>query len=316
MGREWPINGTVNVRGNIKMIIATGSQFTGGGALAITDGAAPVVKIMKIAGAMSVVQRSGRTVVLESTSLGLTEIRDEGSGDLFLTDIGWCPLRVTNPAAHVWARHFDAEFADNLTVSAGAVWIFGWKDEGYGISATQTGGILEIIGYYNYVYASTSPVPGPEFVLSGGAFSLASGVQGQKLSKCPQLVRQTYKGVTKELLATANPAGYPTSYDMPMFTAYDPVSAQPVSAGAAANIEDAWFGISAGAGRTAVLHWSRPFGSIAIINSCGRTMRIFQSDGSAAGRMALDISGLPFGSYQVISESAGRQTVKSLTIIQ
>ena len=321
MGREWPINGTVNVRGNIKMIIATGSQFTGGGALAITDGAAPVVKIMKIAGAMSVVQRSGRTVVLESTSLGLTEIRDEGSGDLFLTDIGWCPLRVTNPAAHVWARHFDAEFADNLTVSAGTVWIFGWKDEGYGISATQTGGVLEIIGYYNYVYGSSSTtsadqVPGPQFVLSGGSFSLASGVQGQKLGKCPQLVRQTYKGVTRELLATANPAGYPTSYDMPMFTAYDPVSVLPASAGAAANIEDAWFGISAGAGRTAVLRWSRPFETIAIVNSLGRTVRMVMSDGSAAGRTEIGFSGLPFGSYRVVAESAGRRVAECLTIVR
>jgi len=315
LGREWPISGTVNVRGNIKMIVAAGSQFTGGGTLAITDGTAPVVKIMKIAGAMSVVQKSSRTVVLESTSLYLTEIRDEGSGDLFLTDIAWCPLRVTNPAAHVWAWHFDAENADNLTISAGTAWIFGWKDEGSGISARQTGGILEVIGYYNYIFG-TKPVPGFEFILSGGAFSLACGVQGQKQSSGPQLVQQTSKGVTRELLATANPGGYPTAYDMPMFTAYDAAALQQPPKTGAEPAETAEIGIAGTVGRTALLRWSRPFGSIAIVNSCGRTVRMFQSDGSPAGRMALDISGLPSGTYRAVVTPAGRRSAECLTIMR
>jgi hypothetical protein len=219
-GKDYTINAPVYVRGNIRMIIGVGGglALSGSGSLVIPDAAGSpfVVKIMKIQGAnVPLVQQSGRTVILES--IGNMQIRHEGTGDMFCTDIT-SALTVSNAQAHVWAWHYNDEGVNHKTlISAGTVWLFGWKYEYSGTSATFSGGTTEILGFYNYSGGAV-----PQFIISGAAnVSIASMMKGMYGAGYNIIVQETRNGVTKQLLATNNPAGYPTNFDAPLFTAYD-----------------------------------------------------------------------------------------------
>jgi hypothetical protein len=207
----------------VSRIISTGGTFNGRGAIVVTDGKAPVVRLEKLSmGSMDrpyphVEQKSRRTVVCESILLGT--MRVEGPGDVFLTDV--CHhLLVDHPRAHVWAWHFNAEGThDNLVVRNGTVRIFGWKDEGQGEPGAMSGGRTEVLGFLEY---SAAPDKGNDalFTVTGGAELSVACLSQWNWSKPPTyydvLLRETRGGETRELRQGSHAAlltAYPPSGD-------------------------------------------------------------------------------------------------------
>jgi hypothetical protein len=321
-GRDYNLTGDVVVRGNIKMIISAGAEFAGNGAISIADaaGSPPVVKLMKLMGtttdAVTVIQKSSRTVILESISLnvnGAAGVIHQGSGDLFATDMV-NPLRVTNPLAHAWIWHYDAERGTyQLTVQAGTVWIFGWKDEGSGSSGSMTGGMTEILGFVNYGGDSTVP----QFVINNAAVSVAMGVKAIYGAGYTTIVRETRNGVTKDLLSTANPLGYPTQYDLPLYCAYDATRAEkPIARDAARS--DALRIDAAAPGRGMVtVRWSAPSrapATLSLVNARGQTVWSLTDD-VGMREAVIETSAIPCGSYRLMLRSGVRHTARSLAIL-
>lgn len=167
---------------------------------------------------MSIICRTGRTVILESMTV--TDIALEGAGDLFVSDIV-TPVAVRNANAHLWGWQYNAEAGGstiNLDVSSGTAWIFGWKDEGDGTSVRMTGGTAEVIGFLNYAGCTPAkPDSMAQFSIANAAFSVAGATQ---LNYCNTyyhlLARETHGGQTRELRSENNP----NRYDLPLFTAY------------------------------------------------------------------------------------------------
>jgi len=214
---EFMIDDTVYVRGTIRHMIGTGGSIKGKGALVVIDGVAPVVKLHKLATnltAFPLICRTKRTVICES--ILLSEIRAEGTGDVFVVDVV-CPLTVDNPKAHAWAWQYDAEGSEGsmLIVKAGTVRIFGWKDEGVAISATCTGGMTEILGFLNYS-ACPDKKDTPQFIVQNADFTLAGAHQTNFCNTWYSvLVKETRGDSTRVLLNKENVNGN----NVPLFTA-------------------------------------------------------------------------------------------------
>lgn len=266
-------------------------------------------------GSPAIIQKSNRTAILET--IGLTGsgmgVIDQGTGDLFITDI-INPIRVTNPQAHVWAWHYNAEGGTyQLEVQSGYCWIFGWKDEVSGSSANLTGGLTEILGYNQYGGDSTVP----EFVVSNAAFSIAMGLKCVYGSGYTTLVRETRGGTTKDLLSSANPGGFPTKFDLPMYTGYDATHVQhaPIAVPSASGVLSI---VAMEVGPAALsVRWSAPgpgAASLSLVNSLGRNVRTLTS-GPGVRRAQIDARGLAAGSYRLIVESSGRQVCRSVAVL-
>jgi hypothetical protein len=318
-GRDFTLSGNVYVRGNIKMIIAVGAGLAGSGSLVVTDaaGSPPVVQLMKLTSltgvaSPNIVQQSGRTVVLESILLNQINygIVHQGAGDLFGADI-LCPLQMTNAQAHAWMWHYNAELVNNqLNVSAGKAWIFGWKDEGQGTSVQQTGGAVELIGFYNYAYGDHTNTP--EFLLAGGAFSVACATQCRYSSYYTILVDQTYNGTKKQFLSTANTTGFPTVYDMPLFTAYDQAMAteRRVSGPAMPRVTIA----EQTDRRMMSVAWDvAGVTHISLVNSSGRAV-LEQACAPGTRRVGIDASEFPAGSYRIVLSAGAQRIARNLMI--
>jgi hypothetical protein len=308
--KDCSINTAVYVRGTIRRIITSGGVITGAGSLVVDNGVEPAVILEKLncnLTSFPFIQRSNRIVLMESVLP--SEIRHEGTGDLFLSDV-ICPLIMNNAQAHAWAWGYDAEGGGNqLEVSAGTAWIFGWKDEGTGTSVYQTGGTVEVLGFFNYSNGTAKTMP--EIILTGGNFSLASGVQCRYSNKYNILVRQTYGGTTKELLATANPAGFPTTFDIPQFTAYD--AASTVSCGPRINAPDLTFDRRGTDGPVVLVRWNQASSPLLLVNSLGRTIRAITP---GIRRAEIDVSEIGAGPYFVVVPAGDRRVAKGLSIMR
>jgi len=208
------IDDTVIIRGSIRHVIGTGGVLKGKGALVVADGTAPVVKLQRLATdltPMPLICRTKRTVIAESFLL--SEIRAEGTGDVFVVDVV-CPLTVTNPAAHAWAWQYDAEGSEGsmLIVRAGTVRIFGWKDEGVAISATCTGGRTELLGFLNYS-ACPDKKDTPQFIVDNADFTLAGAHQTNFCNTQYRImVKETHGDSTKTLTPEKNPNKFNISF--------------------------------------------------------------------------------------------------------
>ena len=320
-GRDFNLAGDVYVRGNIRMLVCAGAGFIGAGSLVVTDaaGAPPVVKLWKVtSGTNSIVQQSSRTVVIEA-SANMKQFLHSGSGDLFITD-ATTGVRMTNPAGHLWAWHFNAESGGGpgpgqLDMTAGTAWIFGWKDEGAGISAKLAGGTAEVLGYFNYGVDTV-----PEIVVSGTASAFfASGVQCRWGGKYNLIIREIRNGVTKVLDTANNSSGFPTHYDFPAYAAYA------AAAGTAQKPSDEMGNGHAIAldarqfGRSMVrVRWTAPAASgatILLVNSRGQTVNA--KIAPAGQRSAnLDAAEVPRGIYRIILQTGCRRVVEPMTIIR
>jgi len=321
-GRDYNITGDVVVRGNISMIISTGAQFTGNGTISIADaaGSPPVVKLMKLncasGSSAHIVDKSSRAVVLESIAMGGSGIGvvHQGGGDLFCADMV-NPMQVTNAQAHVWAWHYNAEGGTyQLDVQAGKVWIFGWKDEGSGSSASLTGGMTEILGFINYGGDATAP----QFVISNASAFIAMGVKCIYGGGYATLVRETRNGVTKNLLASANPGGFPTQFDLPAYSAYDATAVQehPVIAAPDAAALSMMTASSTPYGLS--VRWKAPVmapATLSLVNSLGCPVKVLRCQAGARSA-AIETTDLAGGSYRLVMQSAGKKTVHALAIIR
>jgi hypothetical protein len=320
-GRDYNIAGDVVVRGTVSMILSVGAQLTGNGTISIADaaGSPPVVKMMKLmcaSGAtVRIIDKSSRTVVLESIAMGGSGmgVVHQGSGDLFCTDMV-NPMQVTNAQAHVWAWHYNAEGGTyQLDVQAGKVWIFGWKDEGSGSSASLTGGMTEILGFINYGGDATAP----QFVISNASAFIATGVKCIYGGGYITLVRETRNGVTKNLLASANPGGFPTQFDLPAYSAYDATGAQasPVSA---AHDAAALSMIAAAQTPFGILvQWKAPVmapATLALVNSLGCPVKALRCQPGTQSVM-IGTGDMPGGLYRLLLQSTSKQTARALAIM-
>ncbi len=212
---------TVFVRGNISRIIGTGGSLIGDGKLVVVDDGPPVVKIERM-WLVNFFNRSQRTVVLESV---IGHICHEGSGDMFMSD-GCVLAEVRNPEARLWMWQFNAEGHndDDLVVSGGTVWVFGWKTEAWGTKVVATGGTIEILGFQGY-FGPLDKAMWPLFSIRDTTFSIAGGTQttfGGGLYH--RLVKETRGGVTKELTKDQSPGGY----NLPLYTSWSKDATPPV----------------------------------------------------------------------------------------
>jgi hypothetical protein len=181
--KQYSIRGPVYIRGKISRITTVGSTLTAADSttqLIIADGTAPVVKLDRLCSSFTnlpIVDSTSRTVVLQSLCVG--DFRHKGAGDLFIVDCV-SPLKMTNAAAHTWAWHFDAEGSTGymLDMTAGTARIFGWKDEGMGTSVRMTGGVAELLGFFNRSSCTQpKPVDSAQFIISNAQFSAAAATQ-------------------------------------------------------------------------------------------------------------------------------------------
>jgi hypothetical protein len=221
-GRQYQIDDTIYVRGNIRRIIGTGTTLAGAGAFVIDDqGTAPVVKIEKINFSPFIHLRTSRTVVLqevicENAAQGSVALQVSGPGDLFMESV--IPrMRVSNARAHVWAWHYNAESSystppNGVTVDAGFVWIFGWKTEGTGCKGYFYGGATELLGFEAYADCNNKSSI-PLFTITNADFCVADL---NNFSFCggaySMLARETRSGTTKTL----------SGGDAALYAAYDP----------------------------------------------------------------------------------------------
>ena len=318
--KQFSINDTIYVRGRTKRIVGTSGSISGTGAIVVLDapGAAPVVKFEKI-GSVPIIQRCSRTVVVESFRGRVFAL---GSGDLFVTDITThgdllSMLVCTNPSARVWTWQFDAECgryaADyyGLEVSAGRVWVFGWKSEGKGMKLRATGGIVEILGFQQYNNSWNTGMSGvPMFTISNTQFSLGGMSQlNFNYEYFSTLVRETRGGVTKDFNRTQNPGGY----SLPLYTGYD--SSQVLSIATAPRI--APVGKTVGTSMIGrVLRITGANGgsetpSAMLLDARGRTVR---SARPSAGELMFDATALPAGVYQLIVRHSGMRESRAVAL--
>jgi len=301
-GKNYLMDDTIFVRGNITRICGP-STFSGAGPIIITDeGTAPVVKIEKLICAPPIIKRTSRTVILQelevsgSSQFGDTSIFIEAPGDAFIASV-CAVMNISNPKAHVWAWHYNAEgLGNDLQVNAGLVWIFGWKDEHYGIKTRIHGGATEILGFLEYADAANKgsdpihQITDADFCIAGMShFSFGGGPYSV-------LVSETRAGVTRTLPVSSNPSGQ----SLPLFIAYDSahvataVCNPPRAAKAADNPDD--MGISLQAGMLRV--WGPAAAVVRLIDARGAVVASSQVI-TRTPSTALQCGGLPAGAYWV-----------------
>jgi hypothetical protein len=274
-----------------------------------------MMKLMCASGAtVRIIDKSSRTVILESIAMGGSGmgVVHQGSGDLFATDMV-NPMQVTNPQAHVWAWHYNAEGGTyQLDVQAGRVWIFGWKDEGSGSSASLTGGMTEILGFVNY----GGDAAAPQFVIYNASAFIATGLKCIYGGGYTTLVRETRNGATKNLLSTANPGGFPTQFDLPAYSAYDATAVQEFPR---VNEHDAvaLSMIAAAIPLGILARWKAPGAApatLSLVNSLGCPVKALRCQ-SGAQSIMIGTGDISSGLYRLVLQSGGRQTVRALAIV-
>jgi hypothetical protein len=174
--------------------------------------------------------------------------------------------------------------------------------------------MTEILGFLNYGGDSTVS----QFVINNAAAFIATGVKCIYGSGYTTLVRETRNGVTKNLLASANPGGFPTKFGLPAYSAYDATAAQdhpPAKAHDAA----ALLTIAAAPTPLAIsVRWNTPVpapATLSLVNALGRAVKVLHCQPGARSAM-IAIQGAPGGSYRLVLQSAGRQTVRALAIVR
>jgi len=325
----YSLDADILVRGNINRIVGTGGRFLGGtGRLIITsDGTQPAIKIERILG-VQILNQSNKSVIIESyigsTTAGA--LTSTGSGDLFLSDVGG-DFIIDNPNQRVWAWQFDAEGGQdcipnhiNLTITnARMVRVFGWKDEGCGLSAAVRSGIVEFLGFLYYSYSGhvccNSGVAGSwdqQFLVQDPAQFCLAGAQQLYFSGSgfSNLVTETRGTVTKTLLSSQNPTGQ----SLPLYTGYDSTKIPADLSAAQAPMpipREQGIRFRAAAPGTVVLEnaWTGGRGRMEVFTASGVCIR--RVDGPAGDARCV---GLPPGMYAIKVTSGPAQRTMRLVV--
>jgi hypothetical protein len=173
---KWIINGTVQVRGNVRRIIGAEAILSGKGTFRVVDGTSPVVRFEQVDAIYSdvgVVHASKRTVVLSGVS-EVHYVPESGAGDAFFEDYVVGQFRLVK-GQNIWARQLNCETGSTkITNDGGNLWILGYKTERQGtLCLTQNGGKSEILG--GFAYATSSVKTDPMFINDNSSMCVTLG---------------------------------------------------------------------------------------------------------------------------------------------
>jgi hypothetical protein len=190
---RWVIDGTVQMRGNVRRLLGTEAEMsasgsTNAGQIVIANGAGDTVWIERLAnfgfgGRNPVfIHNSGRTVVFSSVT-GMDYRANMGAGKVFLNDTVGAAIRFV-VGQKVWARQLNIEenttlagasFDARLVNDGADVWVLGFKTEQAGVIAkTVNGGRTELFGNLQLNdFGSTTP----QYVVNDSAFTAVVNIK-------------------------------------------------------------------------------------------------------------------------------------------
>jgi hypothetical protein len=225
------------VRGTIRRIIGTGSQFglvnKSTSQIIIDDGSAPAVILQNFGGLADpanfgqIIKRTNRTAILETWEDGF-HVVITGGGETYLTDLSLGSYLIDNAQARVYMWQFEgANCSDSIfVVRNGMVRAVGFYKECTGSSLVCTGGFTELLGGWIY---STMCNHSSKFILTvkNNANVSAAGLFQQNFCNpwggYDQLVSETQSGTTRILYGSAGTGRTvsPAGANVALFTAYD-----------------------------------------------------------------------------------------------
>jgi fibronectin type 3 domain-containing protein len=198
-GGNWTVDGTLELRGNVRRFIGCEGNVAGGGTIKLADGTQDVVVTQRLDALYSdvdLVHDSERTWLLSSLTVSPLDSAESqysstenGTGDVFFDDcsIGTIfpdegtPSTLMFEGQSVWARQLNVETDTDGPVPAEAkivsrdadLWILGLKTEQAGtVIKTVDGGRTELLGAH--VYSQGDVKTDPMFEIRDSSVSLAS----------------------------------------------------------------------------------------------------------------------------------------------
>lgn len=194
-GKMYKINGTINIRGQVRKLIGCSGKLKGKGTIRFEDGSEPIVVMDNfdcIYSKIKLIHNSSRTLVLRNvTTLPITSY---GSGDFYIDDIAASPHHFENPKQRIWIRQFNPEGIGetNTTNNGATLWILGLKTEQDGIKIkTKNGGKTEVLGAH--IYAQGQKKTTPLFVAENSSVSF-SGIRQISNGKFYETVIREIRG--------------------------------------------------------------------------------------------------------------------------
>ena len=209
---RWNIEGTLNIRGNVRRFLGTEAWLIGNDAeIRVHKTSQPVVQLERLdmlRGDTDIVHTSDQTLVLSSLTMNGHYWADENLtnvGDLFIEDVVGGPFHFSNQ--NVWARQLNIEtdtqkatdeIAKILNDSSN-LWILGLKTERAGtVIKTINGGRTEVIG--GLIYSTGQPKIDPAFITDESSMSLAGLVERNfNGNRFTTWIQETRNGETRSL---------------------------------------------------------------------------------------------------------------------
>lgn len=223
----YSIRGTLHVRKNVRRIIGINATLAPTGeAFANKDNPQPLFRIENGApqavtiehiwindpsnsphpGLIGFEQATSRTLFLKDIQCGTPSFKytfrnTKGVGKLFIEDVSAIGWQFEHPQ-QVWARQFDPEGSvTRVFNNGGALWILGFKTEGYlnTIIHTTGGGATELLGGALYYNVNVSPND-VAFINNNSRVSLSYGTVGFGVTQSKIHVQETRGSKTRDLI--------------------------------------------------------------------------------------------------------------------
>jgi len=193
---RWDVQGTVEIRGDVRRLIGTEARVKGTGTIRLVEGTSDTVVVERIeAGTKCEYEHAcGRTWVFNDVIGFHYEPTAEEPGDLFLTDV--CGPTVTFRNQNVWARQLNCEGDTEVDPDkeakvlndGGTVWILGLKTEDAGtLVKTKNGGMTELLGALHVSHHGEEPT-----LVTHESYASTVSVRGSNNG----IVEETRNGVT------------------------------------------------------------------------------------------------------------------------
>ena len=205
-GKNFRVNGTLYLRGNVRRFIGTEGRVRGSGRLVFAEGAAPVVVVERFNFDLPIEHAATRTLAIRNVIGG--SLTGTGRGDFFAEDCAAGPWIFNNPRQRIWVRQLNVESADtpNVVNNGATLWVLGMKTERNDVKLdTLAGGFTELLGFHNYSTGSAKTTPLLRVTESSASFAGVgeSNFEGTQYGEC---VRETRGGITQSLLRGETPA--------------------------------------------------------------------------------------------------------------
>ena len=210
-------NGTVQldetliIRGNLRKLmgmeasISRSDIFKGGSLIRFADGKHPEVIIEHLKMTGNLEHDSSRSLAIRHGFITTVSNTNKASGKLFIEDMIIKASELTAPL-HVWARQLNVEGGELPVLwnnTGGTHWILGYKTENAKPAMKITkGGSTEMFGAMFYLQSGKAKKDNPGIIIENAKATLSFACGSHRY---PVEVRETQKGVTKELLDSALP---------------------------------------------------------------------------------------------------------------